>query len=217
MPATQRRSERGRIHARRLLAGLGEELRTARFSAGLSQAEVGRAAGVSGSTVSRVERALLPEVSLGLLTTMFAVLGQRLSARPYPDGPPLRDIAHARLITRFRAQLPTSVGFRTEVPIRVHGDLRAWDGELIVGHDSVKLEAETVLHDLQATDRRIALKMKDDGVDRVILLVADTKRNRRVLKEFRELLRDRYPLDTRAVLGALRQGRVPPGNGIVIL
>lgn len=200
MPPTQRRSVRGRIHGRRLLAKLGEELRTARFVAGLSQAEVGRAVGVSGSTVSRVERALLPEVSLVLLATLFAVLGQNLSARPYPDGPPIRDVAHARLIARFRARLPGMIALRTEVPIRIK-DLRAWDGELRLGADSVRLEAETVLHDIQALDRRVALKMADDGADTVLLIVADTKRNRRILREFRELLRGRYPLDQPCLSG----------------
>ncbi len=151
------------------------------------------------------------------LATLFAVLGHRLSVRPYPDGSPIRDAAHARLITRFRTQLPGVFEFRTEVPLRLGQDLRAWDGEFRLGDDSVKLEAETVLHDIQAMDRRIALKMADDRVERVILLVADTKRNRRVLKEFRELLRGRYPLDTRPVLRALREGHLPSDSGIVVI
>ena len=68
-----------------------------------------------------------------------------------------------------------------------------------------------------ATDRRIALKMTDDDVDRVILLVADTRRNRRVLREFRELLRERYPLETREILTALQEGRLPSKSGIAVL
>ena len=161
---------------------------------------------------------------LRTLTVLFAVLGMRLSARPYPDGPPIRDAAHARLLERFRARLAPTIRLRTEVPLARDSDgrewerdLRAWDGELLERRHSCKLEAETVLHDLQATDRRIALKMEDDRVDRVILLVAATKRNRRVLREFRELVGARYPLDTRRVMAGLRDGRLPARSGIVVL
>ena len=154
---------------------------------------------------------------------MFAVLGMRLSVKAYPEGPPIRDAAHARLIARFRAELPPGVTLRTEVPLlagwpiraaarsraavrlraeppRLGQDLRAWDGQLETADATCKLEAETVLYDLQAQERRVALKMADDGVIVVILLVADTRRNRQVLAEFGELIAARFPLDTRAVM-----------------
>ena len=86
-----------------------------------------------------------------------------------------------------------------------------------MGDAQCKVEAETALHDLQAVDRRVALKMAEGEEDHVLLLVADTKRNRRVLQEFRALLRVRYPLDTRAVMAALRSGRCPGASGIVVL
>ena len=70
--------------------------------------------------------------------------------------------------------------------------------------------------DLQATERKIALKMADDQVDVVILLVADTPRNRRVLREFRELIATRFPLDTRAIMRQLRAGRLPERSGVVV-
>ncbi|HET9347069.1 MAG TPA: hypothetical protein VFO05_15355 [Candidatus Limnocylindrales bacterium] len=43
------------------------------------------------------------------------------------------------------------------------------------------VEAETVVDDTQALDRKLALKKRDGLVDHVILLVADTPRNRRAL------------------------------------
>ena len=158
----------------------------------------------------------MPTVSVRTLAVLFAVLGMRLSMRAYPEGPPVRDVAHARLLARFTAELPPTVTLRTEVPLRLDRDLRAWDGEIETPQGTCKLEAETVLHDLQATERRIALKMADDHVERVILLVADTRRNRRVLGEFRELIRARFPLDTRAVLRSLRAGELPDRGGIVL-
>ena len=51
----------------------------------------------------------------------------------------------------------------------------------------------------------------------MILLVADTRNNRRVLALDRESLRDELPLDTRAILRALRSGQSPRASGIVIL
>jgi hypothetical protein len=141
----------------------------------------------------------------------------RLSARPYPEGVPLRDAAHARLIARFRADLSPSVTVRTEVPLRLDRDPRAWDGELETADDTCKLEAETVLQDLQAQVRRIMLKKADDNVDVVILLVSDTKRNREVLREFHDLVMAHFPIGTRAVMVALRAGRLPDRSGIVVM
>ena len=96
------------------------------------------------------------------------------------------------------------------------GDRRAWDATLTLGGERCPVEAETAIRDLQATDRRIALKMNDAGIAMVILLVADTAANRIVLRAHRDLLRDRYPLDGRAILRALRAGRVPDTSGILL-
>lgn len=105
--------------------------------------------------------------------------------------------------------------------LRGDGERRAWDGELAVGREigreTCKLEAETVLHDLQALDRRIARKMADDHVDRVVLLVADTRRNRRVLREHHALVSERYPLSTREVMASLSGGRLPRASGYAML
>jgi hypothetical protein len=171
---------------------------------------------VSPSQVGRLENARCPAVSLRALSIVFEVLGMRLSARPYPVGSPIRDAAHARLLTRFQAGLPPTVKLRTEVPLRLDRDLRAWDGQVEATDGTCKLEAETVLYDLQATERKIALKMADDQVDLVILLVADTPRNRRILREFHELIAARFPLDTRAVMRQLRAGHIPDRSGIVV-
>jgi hypothetical protein len=51
----------------------------------------------------------------------------------------------------------------------------------------------------------------------VILLVARTELNRRVLVEHREALREQFPLDGAAILRELRAGRVPKAGGILML
>lgn len=216
MPPKHRRADRGSHQGRFLLRTLADELRNARQNAGVSQESVGRAVGVTGVHVGRIEQAEVAGASVALFARLFAVLGMRLSVRAYPEGPPIRDVAHARLLARLKAELPATVTLRTEVPLRLDRDQRAWDGEIETPRGTCKLEAETVLHDLQATERRIALKMADDHVERVILLVSDTRRNRGVLAEFRELVAARFPLDTRPVLRSLRAGELPERSGIVL-
>ncbi len=73
------------------------------------------------------------------------------------------------------------------------------------------------LDDLQALERRIALKRRDGGIDTVILLIADTRRNRRHLADHRAALGTGFPLDGRALLYALRAARAPEASGILIL
>jgi transcriptional regulator with XRE-family HTH domain len=216
MPSRYRRRDVGKQHSDRLTKSLGDEVRSARLGLGLSQRVLARACGLSASQMSRLERGRSPEVPLRTLAVVFAVLGMRLSARPYPEGVPLRDAAHAALLARFRAELPPEITMRTEVPLGIDRDLRAWDAVLETTDDTCRLEAETALYDLQAQERRIALKMADAGVERVILLVADTHRNRRVLREYRGLVSARFPLDSRAVMSALRAGSLPGRSGVVI-
>jgi len=99
----------------------------------------------------------------------------------------------------------------------IPGDLRALDARTRLQGRWIGFEAETQLSDLQAIERRAKLKKRDAGLDVLILVVADTVRNRRVLAEHRETLRGSFPLDTREVLAALGRGEAPTGDGIVII
>ncbi|HEX7949162.1 MAG TPA: hypothetical protein VF494_02345, partial [Candidatus Limnocylindrales bacterium] len=78
-------------------------------------------------------------------------------------------------------------------------------------------EAESRLGDLQAMERRLALKCRDGGIDRVILLVNDTAANRRVVRLHLDALRVRFPLAGREVLAALHAGEAPASNGLIML
>ncbi len=100
----------------------------------------------------------------------------------------------------------------------IPGDQRAWDARISDGAGSASVEGETKLLDVQAIARRIALKSRDDpGAGPVILLVARSDQNRRLLAEHREALRAQFPLDGAAILRALRGGRVPPASGVLML
>jgi hypothetical protein len=80
----------------------------------------------------------------------------------------------------------------------------------------VIVEAETRLSDVQALERRIGAKQRDLGLERVILLLADTAANRRAVSQIPELAR-RFPLSARGCLMALAAGRDPGGDAIVFL
>jgi hypothetical protein len=145
-------------------------------------------------------------------------VGWAATARPRDAGhrDPL-DAGQLALIGRLRALLPQSVRVRTEVPIPIPGDRRGWDVVLSLDPDSVPVEAEARLRDIQALDRRSALKVRDSEFDRLVLLVSDTANNRHALQAYREHLRTSFPLDTRQVMAALRAGRTPSASGIVVL
>lgn len=64
--------------------------------------------------------------------------------------------------------------------------------------------------------RREGAKARDDGVDALILVVADTHANRRAIHEARGVLEAELPLDTRHVLRPLRRGEALPASGVVI-
>jgi hypothetical protein len=102
------------------------------------------------------------------------------------------------------------------VPLPNPGDLRAWDAVTGQRNWRAGVEAETVINDTQALDRKLALKKRDGGVDHVILLVADTPRNRRALAAALSAFVD-LPLRTRDLLAPLRAGAEPPGSWIVVL
>jgi hypothetical protein len=75
--------------------------------------------------------------------------------------------------------------WKSEVPIPITGDQRAWDAVVSgSGQGRVAIEAETRLRDIQALQRRVALKRRDDpSIDSVVLLVAGTRGNRFVLRD----------------------------------
>jgi len=153
---------------------------------------------------------------LEFLGAYCAVLGLDLVLRTYPAGDPIRDRAQLALLERFRTRLHAILEWRTEVPLGIEGDLRAWDAVIKGPGWRIGVEAETALDDVQAVERRLALKRRDGDVDHVILLIAETRRNRRALAATPASFGD-LPLHTRELLAALAVGRDPGQSGIVVL
>jgi transcriptional regulator with XRE-family HTH domain len=151
---------------------LGQEHRLARVGAGLSLREVAAASTASHQQLLRFERGELERVSIAELGAWCAVVGLDLGLRAYPAGDPIRDRAQLQLLDRLRARLHPSLRLRTEVPLPIEGDLRAWDAEITGRHPAswrARVEAETRIADGQALERRLGLKVRDDPTGHLIL------------------------------------------------
>ena len=145
-------------------------------------------------------------------------MGLRGFARLYPAGSPVRDRAHLAVIERFERILAPQLRFIREVPLPLDGDLRAWDGVILGRTQRCFVEVETHLRDMQAMERRIGAKLRDDPrSDTIILVVMRSAHNRDVLRDHRESMRGLLPLDGAAILAALRGGRIPRSGGVVML
>lgn len=217
MPGRERATERASRRSAGFLVGVGGELRNARLSAGLRQADVGRAVGCSQVQISRVERGVHKRLTIELLARIAAAVGLDLSLRLYPAGPPLRDAGHVAILGKFRGRTSAALAWATEVPLPIPGDQRAFDGLLTKPGLSIAVEAEMRLRDLQALQRRVELKKRDGGVDRLILLVPDTRSNREAIRAAGASLAAAFPAGTRHVMSALAAGRDPGSDGLVVL
>jgi len=140
-----------------------------------------------------------------------------VSVRFFPAGSPIRDRSQAALLERLRAELPPELRWLPESPLPIVGDRRAWDAVISGRGWRLAVEAESRLHDVQALERRITAKQRDDGDVAVLLLVNDTRLNREVWADHRASIQALFPVQARTVLAALRGGRSPAGSGIVLM
>lgn len=216
MPTRETLPQRVRRESREVAIRVGAELRRARVGAGLSQREIARRTGLSHSMVGRIERGEVRHLSIERLEMIAAVVGLHRSVTLHPRGSPARDRAHLALLGRLKARLHPSVRMRLEVPMPHPGDPRSIDGWMDGPVLRAFSEAETRVDDVQAVVRRLRAKQRDLGGRRAILLLADTRHNRAVLRDHPEL-RAEFPLGTRACLAALAEGRDPGGDAIVLL
>jgi transcriptional regulator with XRE-family HTH domain len=192
------------------------DLDGARLAAGLSVRELAGRLAVDRARVARALRGDPQVLTIGLAARLAATLGLELAVSLHPDGVPIRDKGHVALLERLRARLAPGLLWRTEIVVPLSGDRRSADAVIVGADFEIMVEAETRLGDVQALERAIGAKQRDLSIDRVILLVADTRHNRTVVHGVEELGR-RFPIATRACLGALARGRDPGGNGLVIL
>jgi transcriptional regulator with XRE-family HTH domain len=217
MTARQGPVDVGADIARSIVADLAGEIRQARLDRGLSRAEVGRAVGMSRGWVSRLERGLTIDLTIRQAALLLAAVGLRLVARAYPGGQPIREAAQANLLGRLRVRLHRALRWSTEVPFPLPGDLRAWDATIRGDDWLVGVEGETRPRDLQALNRRVALKARDGAVDSVLLVLLDSRHNRALVRDHLASLKEMYPVPGRRALELLAAGVAPGGNAIILL
>lgn len=183
--------------------------------AGISDDAIGRACKMSRWTVARIigarRSARLTELAL-----IGAVLGRDIRMQAYVAGDAIRDAGQQRLLDRFRGHLHASITMTLEVVLPLEGDRRAWDAMLTGAGWRRPAEAETVIHDVQALERRLRLKIRDGGVDGVVLVIANTRRNRAALAMAPSAFGE-FDRNARRVLAELGAGRDPGGSSILFV
>jgi transcriptional regulator with XRE-family HTH domain len=218
MATRERRVTRGRVRGEQQTRAIGAELREARLRAGLSQRLVADAAGLARSTIERLELGHLRDLSIRVASLVGTMLGLDIVVRMYPAGDPIRDAAQLALLGRLRARLGTGWSWRYEVAIPAAGDLRAWDA--VVRHTVTGVrfvvEAESRLRDVQDLLRRLAVKRRDAGEPRLILLVAGTHANRAAVRLASEVLCAEFPCPMRRAIACLERGELPDGDALIL-
>jgi transcriptional regulator with XRE-family HTH domain len=203
--------------ARWIRIDMGRELRGARRSAGMRQLDVARIVRTSTSQVCRIEHGQLPSLSLEALARHAAAVGLKPWLKLYPLGRRLLDAPQLELLARFRARLHPSWAWETEVPMPIAGDLRSGDCRITIPGCSALVEAYTRASDWQRQSSAAALKKRDLGATRLIMLMAATHANRRAIAEADAVTDGSFPLRTKAMLEALAAGRDPGADGIAFL
>jgi len=204
---------RGHAAATELL----RELHAARVDRGLSGATIARAVGLSEAQYSRIERGVSGDLSIVQASRLLAAVGLKVSVRAFPDGEPMRDAAHARLLERLRVGLHRSLRFRTEVGFPAPNDRRAWDAVISTPSWAMGVEAETRPRDRQALERRLELKLRDGAVDYLALLLLNSRHNRDFVRVHRAVLVERLPVPGLRALELLHAGVDPGGSTLIML
>ncbi len=195
----------------------GRELRLARHNAGATMQQVADRLGWSKSKISRIERGLSARVALSDLVMLGSVVGVRPSVRFYPTGRALRDVGQLELLTSLNSRMHPSWHHRQEVPMPSEGDLRAADQVSSISGCTVMVEAYRRFADSQAQVRAARAKQRDLGATRLLILLEDTRANRRALAEMGKEVRRSFPVPARTLLAALAAGVDPGGDGILLL
>jgi len=191
------------------------------MTAGLSQSQMARLAGLSQQQASQAELGA-GDVSLDARCRLAAACGHELGWRLYPVATVrLRDsgqlaIAQAIVEAAHPAWMP-----RLEVPVSP-GDRRAADLVLTSATEILHIEIERALVDVQAQLRSAQLKRetlaeRGERPVRLVLAVPDTRTARARLAPFGELIARGLPASSALVWRALRSGEPVGGDGILFV
>src|SRR2546423_3689255 len=209
----------GRRRSRVLATRLGRSVGEARGIAGIDQRELGRRVRLSQSEVSRLERGLGFNAGLDTWACVAAALGYDLAAFiEYVPGTTLpRDYEHLK---RQRLVIDTAKpgGWQATVEQRIDPD---WERSpsidvlltRVARREIAVVEVWNLFDDVGAAFRGLDAKVaKVAGLARAgtetvssLIVVRGTRRNRRLVHEFRSLFRAHFPASSAEWLKALTQ------------
>jgi transcriptional regulator with XRE-family HTH domain len=217
---------------RETIRAIGSVLRLQREDAGISQARLARAAGVSPSLLSRIEAGLI-EPSIHVLAAVVAALGGRLRIRAEAGtGSLLRDHIQARMIEtlvrsahpRWRRflEVPLNRPIRgvidavihdpaepTLIAIEAHSEIRRLEAQIRWANEKARALLDTDLA------RAASAASGQPVVVSTLLLLRSTHTTRDLSRQFAETLHVVYPARSSEVHAALTGRERWPGSGIL--
>lgn len=75
-----------------MLVEIGEEIRRARKSRKITQAELGKALGMSRTTIGQIEKGTVPDIGVRKLIRVLEYLGLEIRVRPAGRPPTLEEL-----------------------------------------------------------------------------------------------------------------------------
>jgi transcriptional regulator with XRE-family HTH domain len=213
---------------RRLNETFGEDVARLRLDAGVSRAELARAAGINDSYLAKIE-AGTAQPSAETCVRIGLALGADLSRRLYPaTGPAIRD-RHQLAMTEALLST-TNRRWTRYVEIGVRHPARGWIDAGLHSRDDNVFVASEVQSELRRFEQLVrwseakadSLPSWDgygrlDGTPTVsrLLVVRDTQANRSVAGEFRRVLRAAYPARPDEALESLAGVGAWPGAAVL--
>lgn len=207
---------------RRTCIHFGEEIRELGLRAGVSQAALARAIGVSRSVICRMEHGD-SDVSARIRARSAAALGADFRIAIYPgDAPLIYDAAHARIVEAVLARCHPSWHPALEAPVHGPGR-RSTDIRLERGDEIVLMEVETHVRALEAIIREGAAKRAAVAETtpaglriHVVLILPPTRHHRGLVAAHPGIVAAAFPAGDADLARALASSTVGwPGDGIL--
>lgn len=226
--STSTTSTRRRVGEQR--RAIGQEIRLLREDAGITQARLARAAGISRAHLCGIESGQ-SEASLGALTGLSHALGASVSIRLYPGtGPRVRDHLQATIVEAMLRQLHRRWKRFLEVPVyrpvrgvidlvlhdpgsgqfvatEVHSEIRRLEQVLRWGNEKRNALPSAELWQFAATDARPTVSG--------LLVVRSTHTTRTVVEQHAATFEAAFPAPAAAVWASLTAEAPWPGSGLI--
>lgn len=214
---------------RRTCIRFGEEFREIRLRAGLGQAAMARAVGVSRSVICRMEQGD-PNVSARIRARVVSALGGEFRITVYPGGAPLiHDGAHAGIVEEVLSACAPGWRPTLESPVPGPGR-RSTDIRLDRLGDIVLMEVETRIRALEAIIREGAEKRAAVAATfpadtartgarkriHVVLVLPPTRHHKALVRAHPGIVAAAFPVGHDSLARALANpGAGWPGDGIL--